>query len=159
MVITTSELLTASVVRILGCSVAMSMPSSAMACTATGFICSAGSDPAERTSTASPASWRRKPAAICDRPALWIQTNRTDGLSAIRSFSFSLDIEVAQQGGDAGLKFVADVAHSLDRLAVRVGHGPVQVALPGIDRAGVAATHGDDDVRGVHHVVGERLGV
>jgi hypothetical protein len=50
MVITTSEALTASVVRILGRSAAMSIPSSAMASTAMGLILSAGSEPAERTS-------------------------------------------------------------------------------------------------------------
>ena len=43
-VITTSEVLTASVVRIFGCSPAMSMPSSAIAWTATGLIASAGAD-------------------------------------------------------------------------------------------------------------------
>jgi DNA-binding transcriptional ArsR family regulator len=50
MVITTSEALTASVVRILGRSAAMSIPPSAMASTAMGLILSAGSEPAERTS-------------------------------------------------------------------------------------------------------------
>ena len=38
--------------------------------TAAGLICAAGSLPAERTAMASPASARRKPAAICERPAL-----------------------------------------------------------------------------------------
>src|SRR5919107_2640358 len=61
----------------------MSMPTSAIACTATGLIRSAGSEPAERTSTVSPASCRSQPAAICERPALCTQTNRTLGLSLI----------------------------------------------------------------------------
>jgi hypothetical protein len=39
-----------------GCSAVMSTPSSVMACTATGFIRSAGSEPAERTSIVSPAA-------------------------------------------------------------------------------------------------------
>src|SRR2546421_3043601 len=39
----------------------MSMPTSRMASTATGLIWSAGSEPAERTSTASPARWRNQP--------------------------------------------------------------------------------------------------
>ena len=38
-----------------------------------------GAVPAERTSTASPARWVRKPAAICDRPALCTHTNSTVG--------------------------------------------------------------------------------
>ena len=48
----------------------MSVPTSAIARTATGLMRSAGSDPAERISTASPARWRSQPAAICERPAL-----------------------------------------------------------------------------------------
>src|SRR6476659_3003790 len=59
----------------------MSMPTSRMAATAAGLIVSAGAEPAERTSTASPARWRSQPAAIWERPALWTQTNRTLGLS------------------------------------------------------------------------------
>ncbi|MNW67925.1 hypothetical protein D3C74_466020 [compost metagenome] len=53
-----------------------------MASTATGLIWSAGMDPAERTSTAPPDRARRNPAAIWERPALWTQTNKADGLSA-----------------------------------------------------------------------------
>ncbi len=42
----------------------------------------------------------------------------------------------------------------------RAGSGevPVEVALAGVDRAGVPAAHGDHHVRGMDHVVGERLG-
>src|SRR3954447_1447820 len=80
---TTSASRTASVVRILGPALAMSMPSSAMASTATGLILSAGSDPADRTVTLSPARCLRYPAAICERPALCTQTNRTVGLSVM----------------------------------------------------------------------------
>jgi hypothetical protein len=63
MVMTTSEALTASLVRILGCSAAMSMPTSAIAATAAGLTRSAGSEPAERTSTAPCARWVKKAAA------------------------------------------------------------------------------------------------
>src|SRR4051794_11792672 len=56
------------------------MPTSRMTSTAAGLTWSAGSLPAERTSTASPARWRSQPAAIWDRPALCTQTNRTLGL-------------------------------------------------------------------------------
>ncbi len=58
------------------------MPSSAMAATAAGLTASAGADPAERTSTASPARWRRKAAAIWERPALWTQRKSTTGVGA-----------------------------------------------------------------------------
>ena len=33
-----------------------------------------------RTITLSPASWRRIPAASCERPAFWTQTNSTVGV-------------------------------------------------------------------------------
>src|SRR3954462_12781160 len=65
----------------------MSMPTSAIASTAAGLIVSAGADPAERPSTASPARCRSQPAAIWERPALWTHTNSTLGLSLIRRSS------------------------------------------------------------------------
>ena len=80
---TTSEAFTASVVSTLGCSARMSIPTSAIASTATTLTWSAGIDPAERTSTAPPDSAVRKPAAIWERPALWTQTNRTLGRSVV----------------------------------------------------------------------------
>ncbi len=83
MVITTSEACTASVARIFGLWVEMSIPTSAMASTAAGLTASAGALPAERTSMASPARAERNPAAIWERPALWTHTNSTDGLSLI----------------------------------------------------------------------------
>src|SRR5690349_1618653 len=83
MVTTTSDAWTASAVRTLGCSAAMSTPTSAIACTATGLTCAAGAEPAGPTSTAHPASADRNPAAICDRPALCTHTNRTLGLSVV----------------------------------------------------------------------------
>jgi hypothetical protein len=55
----------------------MSMPTSAIAATATGLIYSAGSPPAVRTSTLFPARWLRNPAAISDRPALCTHPNKT----------------------------------------------------------------------------------
>ena len=80
MVITTSEACTASGVRILGSAWVMSMPTSAIAATAAGLIDSLGADPAERTSTRSPARWVSHPAAIWERPALCTHTNNTLGL-------------------------------------------------------------------------------
>ena len=55
------------------------MPASAIAATATGLTRAAGSDPAERTRTASPPSRRANAAAICDRPALCTHRNSTTG--------------------------------------------------------------------------------
>ncbi len=46
------------------------MPASPIASTTAGLTVSAGAEPAERTSTASPARWVRKAAAIWERPAL-----------------------------------------------------------------------------------------
>src|SRR3954447_147544 len=82
MVITTSLVRTASPVRIFGVAAVMSMPTSAIACTATGLTWSFGAVPAERTSIVSPARAVSQPAAIWDRPALCTQTNSTDGLPA-----------------------------------------------------------------------------
>src|SRR5690349_1161237 len=79
MVMTTSDSLTASVVSTFGISADMSMPSSAMASTAAGLTLSAGWEPAERTSISPLARVVRNAAAIWDRPALWTQTNRTEG--------------------------------------------------------------------------------
>src|SRR5215203_2291476 len=80
---TTSEAMTASSVSFLGCSPAMSMPTSAMASTATGLIAFPGIEPAERTSIRPSPSDCRKPAAIWERPALWTQTNSTLGRSGM----------------------------------------------------------------------------
>src|SRR5690606_21471180 len=56
---------------------------SAMASRAAGLTWSPGIEPAERTSTRSPARWRRNPAAIWERPALWTQTKSTDASGAV----------------------------------------------------------------------------
>ena len=79
MVMHTSEAWTASVVRIFGVWAEMSMPTSRIASTTAGLTVSAGADPAERTSTRSPARWDSHAAAIWDRPALWTQTKSTEG--------------------------------------------------------------------------------
>src|SRR5690625_1126758 len=141
MVMTTSEACTASGVRMSGVAVVMSMPSSAMAATAVGLSCSAGSDPAERTSMRSWLNSRRYPAAIWERPALWTHTTNTEGWSAgagcwecfwvVIALSFRGG-EFGQQGTHARVDVVADQAHRLD---------PVDAALggfsggPGVDDA------------------------
>jgi hypothetical protein len=48
---------------------------------------SAGADPADLTSTFSPANYVSQAAAICDLPALWTQTNKTDGLLTLKPLS------------------------------------------------------------------------
>ena len=58
---------------------------------------SAGSEPADRTSTRSPARACRKPAAIWERPALWTQTNRTVGLSLMRGSRFRFGWSVVRR--------------------------------------------------------------
>src|SRR5690606_15119921 len=77
----------ASTVSTFGVFPAMSMPTSPIASTATGLIASFGSEPADSTSTRSPARWRSHPAAICERPALCTQTNRTVGVVDISVLS------------------------------------------------------------------------
>jgi hypothetical protein len=56
------------------------MPTSNIASTTAGFMESAGADPADLTSTLSPANLVSQAAAIWDRPALCTQTNKTEGL-------------------------------------------------------------------------------
>src|SRR5262249_37596325 len=56
-----------------------SRPISAITCTATGLIWSAGSEPADRTSTFPLLSAVVSAAAIWERPALCTQTNNTHG--------------------------------------------------------------------------------
>jgi hypothetical protein len=54
--------------------------------------------------------------------------------------------ELGEQAADVAVDLVADAADPVQRLAVRVGDVPVQVAFARVDRASVAAAHGD------HHV-------
>ena len=79
MVITTSASRTMPSSSFLGRSAEMSIPTSFMASTTAGLSWSAGSLPAERTLTRSPAFRWSRPAAIWLRPALWTQTKRTSG--------------------------------------------------------------------------------
>src|SRR5256886_11313618 len=85
MVTTTSAARVISSVQGLGNSVPMSIPTSAIASTATGLTVLAGSEPPEKTSTRSPTRWLSQPAAICERPALCTHRNRTLGLSLLKS--------------------------------------------------------------------------
>src|SRR5512144_2175372 len=144
---TTSLASTAPGVRTLGVAAVMSMPTSAMAATATGLTRSAGMVPAERISTASLASAVRKPAAIWERPALCTQTNRTLGLSdtvrstlagiSKRSGRFTVSRrrgsgvlgQLGEQCLHVGVDVVADGSNLGERSVFRISHRPVEVAL------------------------------
>ena len=71
---TASAAWTASFVRSFGNAADMSSPTSAIASTTSGFTWSAGSEPADRTTTRSAARCVVRSAAIWERPALWTQT-------------------------------------------------------------------------------------
>ena len=86
MVMTTSEALTASTVRIFGCSAAMSMPTSTMAATAAGFTWWAGSEPAERTSTVPFDEVGQEGGGHLGSAGVVDATNRTEGRSATAGF-------------------------------------------------------------------------
>jgi hypothetical protein len=82
MVTTTSAARTISSVQGLGYSLAMSMPTSAMAATAAGLTSLLGSLPPDQATARSPARWANQPRAICDRPALCTHRNSTVGTGA-----------------------------------------------------------------------------
>ena len=116
--------------------------------------------PAEYTRTVSPAIWRISPAAIWDLPPFLTQTNSTDGVVGwftIHPFT-GRDAEFVEETADSFLDVVADRADGIDGLAGGVGQFPVLVSLAGEDGAGVAAAHGDDDVGGLHDLVGPGFG-
>jgi hypothetical protein len=62
--------------------------------------------------------------------------------------------QVGDERTDAGVDVVADAPDDLERLAGGVVELPVEVALAGEDRAGIAAAHRDDDVAGLHRLTG-----
>src|SRR5579863_270950 len=75
----------------------MSMPTSAMASTTAGLRCSAGSVPAECTTT-RPWAWRTmRAAAIWDRPALCTHKNRTSGRFSVIEPSVSCRFVVVEE--------------------------------------------------------------
>src|SRR5512133_562407 len=79
----------------------MSMPLSSIALTANGLTCVA-SVPALITSKRSPARWRSRPSAICERAELWVHKNRTLAFSVIMR-----SLRDAHQGWvKAGLKLL-----------------------------------------------------
>src|SRR5436190_6192496 len=131
MVTMTSEASAASQVRWAGVWSVRSMPTSRMASTTAGLRASAGAEPAERTSTVSPARWRSQPAAIWERPALWTQTNRTVGL-AISGILLGGPVQ-GQSSGTAGERRFGVL------LVVRDGDpagGPAGIGVKGEQQAG-----------------------
>src|SRR5690606_28325554 len=80
------------------------------------------------------------------------------GLRPARTARSERPGELCEQGPDAGVDLVADGSDVVGGPVGRVGQLPVQVALAGVDGAGVAAAHGDHDVGGADGVVGEGLG-
>src|SRR5712675_735614 len=62
-----------------------------------------------------------------------------------------------RESPDALLDLVADPPHRFQVRARGVLEVPVLVPLAGVDRARVAAAHGDDDVRLTHGVIRQRF--
>src|SRR5258708_422839 len=142
MVMTMSAAWTSLLVSGLGNSCDRSRPISAMAWTTAGLSWLAGWDPAERTCTPPPASWSSRAAAIWERPALWVQTKSTSGMSVMGCFS---RIEPASRSA-GGLDGADDrcvhaggglVGEGDRRLGETGGRQPVEVFLAG-QRAGDA---------------------
>ena len=67
-------------------------------------------------------------------------------------------LEVGEQLSHTFLDVVADRADGVEVLAGGVVEHPFLVAFAGEDRAGVAAAHRDDDVGGLHDLVGPGFG-
>ena len=65
---------------------------------------------------------------------------------------------MADEGFDATADLVADRPDMVEILACGVVEHPVFVAFAGILRAGVAATHGDHDIRSFDRLGGQDLG-
>src|SRR5829696_6927869 len=142
MVITTSEASTASVVSTLGCWSEMSMPTSRIASTAAELIWSAGSDPAERTSTASPARWRSQPRPSgSGRRCARTRTRRWACQTWVvlhfgvvgRSRRGSGGLQLGKQSAHALVDLGPDGADLPRREAGGIADLPVEVALAGID--------------------------
>jgi len=66
--------------------------------------------------------------------------------------------EVLDEREDSAVDLVANGADVVNAVAGRVGELPVEVALTGVDGAGVAAAHGDQDVGRSGELVGEGFG-
>jgi len=92
-------------------------------------------------------------------PPAEVANNRSPvpGNVSAQTFVRVLFYELCQQGLDALGDVVSDGPHLVDRFAGRVGQVPVQVPFARVDRAGVAAAHGDNHLRRPGGLAGERL--
>ena len=68
------------------------------------------------------------------------------------------NLDFGHQASDALFQVVSDRSDFLDGLARWVFDFPVDIPFAGEDRAGVTASHGDDDVGGSDYLVGPWLG-
>src|SRR5262249_8454839 len=84
-----------------GWRVPMSIPTSAMAATATGLSRSAGSEPAEKPAIRPVARWSSQPSAIWDRPALWMHRNTTVGTAGVGGM-VAPSVGAGRGGGEGG---------------------------------------------------------
>src|SRR5262245_39963216 len=95
------------------------------------------------------------PHGLCDprvhpqRP--WVRYGSAESAARSREFGEQLPYPPAD--------LVADRADGTEAEACRIGKVPVEVALAGVDGAGVAAAHGDHHVGGPHLVGRHWLGV
>ena len=107
----------------------MSIPTSAIAAIADGFTSLPGSEPPDHATARSPARCLNHPSAICERPALCTQRNRTVGrpsfalpstraerLEALPGEALGHDREEVGRGRAAGELVVARGEEQLDRL-------------------------------------------
>src|SRR4051794_34390621 len=82
-----------------------------------------------------------------------------DALSTPSGGLRPLGRELLDEPSDTDGDLVADPAHAVEVEAGGVLELPVLVALPRVDRAGVAAAHRDHHVGGLHGRAGQRLRV
>jgi hypothetical protein len=74
--------------------------------------------------------------------------------ACLEQYSVGCGTDFAEQVTDVGVDLIADAADDVEGLACGVGQIPVEVALAGIDGAGISASHGDHDVRGADGLIG-----
>ena len=162
MVMTTSEASTASVVSTFGRWSEMSMPTSAMACDGCRVDLVAG-ERAGRADLDGVAGQVAQPAGghlASGRRCARRRTGRwVVGTGAPLGHGWAAGRAAVRR---AGARTRTSMSSRMARTSPRpsaggVAHLPVEVALAGVDGAGVAAAHGHDDVGGAHDVVGERL--
>src|SRR5882724_9726115 len=106
------------------------------------------------TPTTPSASWRSEFVMIAPQPA---NTSAKAAIASAPARGSGGPSEALQEHADPPLDLVADGPDLLDAPARGVVELPVLIALARIDRAGVAATHGDHDVGLAGRAVGERF--